>query len=112
MIAFDGVQGGAPIPDCSLLLPFEPDQDPGGADATTRAIALVVAAWRGGAHDREALLSALRTAGPFGRRARRPRRAARLALPRGCGLSAAGPSVVRHGGAVRAVVATSVPPPS
>jgi hypothetical protein len=65
VIAFDGVQDGAPIPDCSLLLPFEPDQDPGGADATARAIGLVVAAWRDGAHDREALRSALRAAGPF-----------------------------------------------
>ena len=49
VIAFDGVQGGAPIPDCSVMLPFEPDQDPGGTDATARAIGLVVAAWRGGA---------------------------------------------------------------
>jgi len=66
VIAFDGVQGGAPIPDCSVMLPFEPDEDPGGADADE-------ARHRPGRHrlastapaNRATLLSAIRTAGPF-----------------------------------------------
>ena len=65
VVAFDGVQDGEPIPDCSVMLPFAPGQDPGGLAATTRAIGLVTAAWRGGAGDRAALLAAIRTAGPF-----------------------------------------------
>jgi hypothetical protein len=65
VVAFDGVQGGAAIPDCSVLMPFAPDEDFGGTTASARAVELVSAAWRGGAGDRTALLSALRSAGPF-----------------------------------------------
>ena len=36
VVAFDGVQGGAPIPDCSLMLPFTPDDDMGGTTAAAR----------------------------------------------------------------------------
>jgi hypothetical protein len=65
VMAFDGVQGGAPIPDCSLMLPFTPDDDMGGTTAAARAATLISEAVAGGARDRTALLSALRIAGPF-----------------------------------------------
>jgi hypothetical protein len=65
VVAFDGVQGGAPIPDCSLMLPFTPDDDMGGTTAAARAATLISEAVAGGARDRTALLSALRIAGPF-----------------------------------------------
>jgi hypothetical protein len=65
VIAFDGVQGGPPIPNCSLLLPFTPEADMGGTTAAARAASLISAAVAGGARDRAALLSALRIAGPF-----------------------------------------------
>jgi hypothetical protein len=65
VVAFDGVQGGAPIPDCSLILPFTPDDDMGGRTAAARAATLISEAVAGGARDRTALLSALRIAGPF-----------------------------------------------
>jgi hypothetical protein len=65
VIAFDGVQGGEPIPDCSLILPFTPGDDMGGTTAAARAASLISAAVAGGARDRTALLSALRIAGPF-----------------------------------------------
>jgi hypothetical protein len=65
VVAFDGVQGGAPIPDCSLMLPFTPDDDMGGTNAAARAATLISEAVAGGARDRTALLSAIRIAGPF-----------------------------------------------
>ena len=65
VIAFDGVQGGAPLPDCSVLMPYAPGEDMGGTTAAARAMELVAAAWRGGAHDRPAMLAALRAAGRF-----------------------------------------------
>ena len=65
VIAFSGVEGGAPIPDCSLALPFAPDEDMAGTTAAARAATLVSEAVSGGAHDRAALLAALRAAGPF-----------------------------------------------
>ena len=65
VVAFDGVQGGAPIPDCSLMLPFTPADDMGGTTAAARAATLITEAVAGGARDRTALLSALRIAGPF-----------------------------------------------
>jgi hypothetical protein len=65
VIAFSGVEGGAPVPDCSLLLPFAPEEDMAGATAAGRAAQLVAAAVAGGARDRTALLSAIRIAGPF-----------------------------------------------
>ena len=65
VIAFSGVEGGAPIPDCSLVLPFAAGEDMAGTTAAARAASLVAAAIRGGARDRAALLSAVRIAGPF-----------------------------------------------
>ena len=66
VIAFDGVQGGTPIPDCSLMLPFAPEEDTAGTTAAARAASLVAdARSAAGARDRAALLSALRIAGPF-----------------------------------------------
>jgi hypothetical protein len=65
VVAFDGVQGGAPIPDCSLMLPFAPGDDMDGTTAATRAATLISEAVAGGARDRTALLSAIRIAGPF-----------------------------------------------
>jgi hypothetical protein len=65
VIAFDGVQGGAPVPDCSLMLPFAPDEDMAGTTAAARAARLVSDAFAGGAHDRARLLAAVREAGPF-----------------------------------------------
>jgi hypothetical protein len=65
VIAFDGVQGGAPIPDLSLALPFAADEDMGGTTAAARAARLISAAVAAGARDRAALLGAIRSAGPF-----------------------------------------------
>ena len=65
VVAFDGVQGGEPIPDCTVMLPFTPEEDPVGTSAAARAARLIADAVAGGARDRAALLSALRTAGPF-----------------------------------------------
>jgi hypothetical protein len=65
VIAFDGVQGGDPIPDCSLMLPFTPEQETSGTTAAARAATLISDAAAGGARDRAALLSTLRIAGPF-----------------------------------------------
>jgi len=65
VVAFDGVQGGAPVPDCSLMLPFAPGEDMGGTTAAARAATLISEAVAGGARDRAALLSAIRIAGPF-----------------------------------------------
>jgi hypothetical protein len=65
VLAFSGVEGGSPIPDCSLALPFTPDEDMAGTTAAARATSLVEAAFRNGARSREAVLSAIRIAGPF-----------------------------------------------
>ena len=66
VIAFDGVQGGAPAtPDLSLLLPFTPEDDTAGVSAATRAAALISDAVAAGARDRTTLLTAIRIAGPF-----------------------------------------------
>ena len=65
VIAFDGVQGGAPIPDCAVMMPFTPEQDMGGTTAAARAATLISDAVAAGARDRTALLSAIRIAGPF-----------------------------------------------
>ena len=65
VIAFSGAEGGAPVPDCSLALPFAPDEDMRGTTAAARAARLISEAVAGGARDRAALLSALRIAGPF-----------------------------------------------
>jgi hypothetical protein len=65
VVAFDGVQGGAPVPDCSVLMPYTPEEDMGGIGRAARAAELVSAAVAGGARDRAALLSAIRAAGPF-----------------------------------------------
>jgi hypothetical protein len=65
VIAFDGVQGGPPVPDLRLALPFAPGDDPAGTTAARRAAQLVADALRGGASDRASLLAALRALGPF-----------------------------------------------
>ena len=65
VVAFDGIQSGTPVPDCSLLLPFTPGDDMDGTTAAARAATLISEAVAGGARDRTALLSALRIAGPF-----------------------------------------------
>jgi hypothetical protein len=65
VVAFDGIQGGAPIPDCSVLLPYTPEEDLGGAGRAARAAEMISAAVAGGARSRTALLSAIRIAGPF-----------------------------------------------
>jgi hypothetical protein len=65
VVAFDGVQGGEPVPDCWLALPFAPEDDMRGTTAAARAATLISEAVAGGARDRAALLSALRIAGPF-----------------------------------------------
>jgi hypothetical protein len=65
VVAFDGVQGGEPIPDCTLMLPFTPEDDMAGTTAAARAATFVADAIAGGARDRAALLSAIRIAGPF-----------------------------------------------
>ena len=65
VVAFSGVEGGTPIPDLSLALPFAPGEDMAGTTAAARAASLVAAAIRGGATGRAAILSAIRTAGPF-----------------------------------------------
>jgi hypothetical protein len=65
VVAFSGVEGGSPIPDLSLALPFAPGDDMAGTTAAARAASLVAAAIRGGATGRAAILSAIRTAGPF-----------------------------------------------
>ena len=65
VVAFDGVQGGAPVSQLSLMLPFAPEEDPSGTTAAARAATLVSDAVAGGAQDRASLLSALRVAGPF-----------------------------------------------
>ena len=65
VVAFDGVQGGAPIPDCSLMLPFAPDEDMGGTTAADAGRHAGLRGLAGGARDRAALLSAIRIAGPF-----------------------------------------------
>jgi hypothetical protein len=49
VVAFDGVQGGAPVPDCSLMFPFTPDDDMGGTTAAARAATLISEAAAGGA---------------------------------------------------------------
>jgi hypothetical protein len=65
VIAFDGVQGGVPVPGLRLVLPFAPGEDHAGTTAARRAAALVAEALRGGAQDRASLLAALRELGPF-----------------------------------------------
>jgi hypothetical protein len=65
VIAFDGVQGGPPVPDLRLVLPFAPGENHAGATAAGRAASLVVEALHGGAGDRASLLTALRALGPF-----------------------------------------------
>jgi hypothetical protein len=65
VIAFSGVEGGAPVRELSLALPFAPEEDMAGTTAAARAAALVSDAVEGGARDRAALLSAVRIAGPF-----------------------------------------------
>jgi hypothetical protein len=65
VVAFDGVQDGDPIPNLSLMLPFAPEEDRSGTTAAARAATLISEAVAGGVSDRAALLSTLRTAGPF-----------------------------------------------
>jgi hypothetical protein len=65
VIAFDGVQGGVPLRDLRLALPFAPGEDFAGTTAARRAATLTAEALRDGAHDRVSLLSALRDRGPF-----------------------------------------------
>jgi hypothetical protein len=65
VVAFSGVEGGTPIADLTLALPFAPDEDTAGTTAAARAASLVASAIRGGAPDRAAILSAIRIAGPF-----------------------------------------------
>jgi hypothetical protein len=65
VLAFDGIQGGDPVRDAWLALPFAPEQDAAGTTAAARAATLISEAVAGGAGDRTALLSALRIAGPF-----------------------------------------------
>jgi hypothetical protein len=72
VIAFDGVQGeDLGERDVSMALPFAPAGDAPfdhldyGALETRRAASLIVAAVRGGASDRRAVLDAVRAAGPF-----------------------------------------------
>ncbi len=65
VVAFDGVQGGAPVSGLQLALPFAPGDDHAGTTAASRAAALVAEALRGGASDRASLLTALRALGPF-----------------------------------------------
>jgi hypothetical protein len=65
VVAFDGVQGGPPVPDLRLALPFAPGEDHAGATAAGRAAALVAAALRDGSADRASVLAALRELGPF-----------------------------------------------
>jgi hypothetical protein len=73
LIAFDGVQGTdlGSGREVSMALPFAPrdggpfDHMAYGAHEARRAAQLIVAALRGGATDRAALLQALRASGPF-----------------------------------------------
>ena len=85
VVAFDGVQGGAPIPDCSLMLPFAPGDDMGGTTAAARGrdADLRGRRRRCARPHRPPLRAPDR--GPV-RRARRPVDPPVLALPRGRGL--------------------------
>ena len=73
VLAFDAVQGAdlGPGRDVLVALPYGPENEAAMADGTLgarharRAAELVVAALRGGAGDREAVLAALRALGPF-----------------------------------------------
>jgi hypothetical protein len=65
VVAFDGVQGGSPVPGLRLALPFARGDDLAGTTAASRAASLVIEALRGGAGDRASLLRALRALGPF-----------------------------------------------
>jgi hypothetical protein len=74
IVAFDGVQGAAPLdgrPELRLALPFAPDEGLAvaellaGMGEARRAAELVVEGVRGGAADRAALLAAMRACGPF-----------------------------------------------
>jgi hypothetical protein len=65
VIAFDGVQDGACLPDLRLALPYAAGDDVVGTGATRRAAQLVVDALGAGAADRAAVLAALRARGSF-----------------------------------------------
>jgi hypothetical protein len=65
VIAFDGIQDGASLPDLRLALPYAAGDDTVGIDATRRAAQLVVDALGAGADDRASVLVALRSAGSF-----------------------------------------------
>jgi hypothetical protein len=56
--------GRRAVPDCSLMLPFTPDDDMGGTTAAARAATLISEAAAGGARDRTALLSRAPDRGP------------------------------------------------
>ena len=65
VIAFDGVQGGSPVPGLRWCCPFAPGEDLAGTTAARRAATLIVEALGAGARDRASLLAALRERGPF-----------------------------------------------